>query len=72
MFQVPSQFSWVKGPAVIAAEYHGSIAILTHDGGGAFSVVRGTEYLACCPSIEYARGLVTKLTNAATKQEVAA
>ena len=67
MFQVQSEFSWVKGPAVIAAEYHGRVAILTHAGGGAFSVVRGTEYLACCPSIGYARAFAAKLA-----QQVAA
>lgn len=61
MFQVQSEFSWVKGPAVIKAEYHGRIAILTHAGGGAFSVVRGTEYLACCPTISYARAYAQKL-----------
>ena len=61
MFQVTTEFSWVKGPAVIAAEYHGNLAILTHTGGDAFSVVRGTEYLACCPSIEYARAHVERL-----------
>jgi hypothetical protein len=61
MFQVQSEFSWVKGPAVIKAEYHGRIAILTHAGGGAFSVVRGTEYLACCRTIGYARAYAQKL-----------
>ena len=61
MFQVTTQFSWVKGPAVIAAEYHGNLAILTHEGEAAFSVVRGTEYLASCPSLEYARAHVERL-----------
>jgi hypothetical protein len=60
MFQVSSEFSWVKGPAVVAAEYHGDLAILSHAGGGAFSIVRGTEYLACCPSIDYARAFVER------------
>lgn len=61
MFQVTTEFSWVKGPAVVAAEYHRDLAILSHEGGAAFSVVRGTEYLASCPSIESARAHVERL-----------
>jgi hypothetical protein len=60
MFKVCSEFSWIKGPPVVAAEYHGDFAILTHDGGDAFSIVRGTEYLACCPTIDYARAFVER------------
>jgi hypothetical protein len=57
-----SQFSWVKGPAVTAVEFYGDVAVLTHSGGGAFSIVRGTEYLGCCPTIRHARRYAKKVT----------
>jgi hypothetical protein len=56
-----SRFSWVKGSAVTAVEFHGDVAVLTHSGGGAFSIVRGTEYLGCCPTIRHARRYAKKV-----------
>ena len=47
-------YSWVKGSKVIGAMVIGDCAILAHEGGHAYSVVRNKEYLACTPNLQYA------------------
>jgi hypothetical protein len=54
------QFDWVKGSKIIGAMWIHDAAILVHDGGSAYSVVRGQEYLACTPSLERAVKYIRK------------
>ncbi len=64
-------YSWVKGPKVEGAMVIGDCAILAHVGGGAYSVVRGSEYLACTPNLQRAMQYIRR-RKPATTSEVAA
>jgi len=56
---VGGQFWWVKGPRITRVrEFTGDVFVAIHDGGDAYSVIKGTglqaQYLACCPTLKHA------------------
>ena len=56
-----AKYSWVKGPAIhYVYWYTNQVDILCHVGGGAYSVVQGRDYLACCPTLKAARKFATE------------
>lgn len=52
------RYSWVVGGVLAAREAQdGSGVAILKQSQHAFAVVRGTEYLACCQALTYARRL---------------
>lgn len=50
-----NDFSWVVGPSIVRVYEQGSVFILEHEGGNAFSIIWKGQYFGCCPSLKYAK-----------------
>jgi len=49
-----SNFGWVVGPSIVCVHEVGSVSILEHEGGDAFSIIWRNTYFGCCPTLKHA------------------